>query len=88
MVTQITRSHFLKLIRSLSANNLLRHASASPLWRMKPAKAMMSFFPVILPDSSTYIDTLKNVKNIVAFVANQSCLRLKPKLAGLAMTEW
>ena len=26
---------------------------------MKPAKAMMSFFPVIFPDSSTYIDTLK-----------------------------
>merc|ERR1712038_1847351 len=43
----------LKLSRSLSAKSLLRHASASPLWRMKPAKASMSFFPVIFPDSST-----------------------------------
>lgn len=46
--------HFLKLSKSLSANSLLRQESASPRWRMKPARAMMSFFPVILPFSSTY----------------------------------
>ena len=54
LLSHSPNAHFLKLKRSLSANSLLRQASASPRWRMNPAKAIISFIPVVLPFSSTY----------------------------------
>ena len=44
---------------------------------MKPAKAIMSFFPVILPSSSTYIDTLKCKSRCLWVIKRDGCTRLR-----------